>query len=491
MKKRILKNNSGLTENVTKNTASDKTNVFKSKAAFLLKVLVVVIIETVIVLFCDNKEYFVGDQSNNHTQRKWRSYYRFTNHEHKQADIVVFGNSHASSGVEPYLVSMLTGSYCYILNTPASGVIDAYFNLKEILRQQKKPALVILETFCLNSEETSVEWSRIMSFESKENSWQKFLSMFYMFNANEWVKLWSPTIRNHSFLYTNPKQIAFNRKFMGRAKNPDRAKLDLGRFSHGDEGLTDSTLKKYLTSGAPIKTSTHFISKNNIKYLLKLNELCKANGIKLMLFTAPMYSKTFDNYALKKKIDLETLKILEDVKWLDLQQDYDTTLYTKSAFRNEYNSSQHNTSHGMNLNSYLLTKFILANYGGILPNRTNDSEWIKDFTATDLDFFIHHEVDSVRDRCKLLAKDTVIGKFSIKELIVKKEDKLQTMILKLNTITGLKNQIRLDLACEIKNKPFIVVVDLPLRKEIIPPNYSVYMASMSKDVTFTKLLKME
>ena len=120
----------------------------------------------------------------------------------------------------------------------------------------------------------------------------------------------------------------------------------------------------------------HFVSKKNIKYLKKLNDLCKANGIELMLFTAPMYYKTYDNYAVKKNKDLEAFKEIPNLKWLDLQESYDTTLYTPVAFNNEYIAAQHNTYYGMTLNSYKLSKFIMDNFTNLLPKRQNEKKWL-------------------------------------------------------------------------------------------------------------------
>ena len=331
------------------------------KLKFLFKGLMMLFVVMAVVAFTDKKEYFVGDQKNNHTERKWRSFYRFADKQHKNADILVFGNSHASAGVEPYIVSLATGTYCFILNTPGSSAIDAYFNLKEILAHKTKPKLVILETACLSGSEIGEEWGRIQSFESKKFSWRKFQSLLYLFDTDQWVKAFSPTIRNHNFLLTDTARIAFNRKNVGIAKNPDKSNFDLGRFSHGQNFLKDSTIAKYTKLGAPIKCADHFVSKSNIQYLKKLYELCEENKIELMLFTAPMYYKTYDNYSVRKKKSLEAFKAIPNLKWLDLQESYDSTLYTAQAFNNEYSAAQHNTYFGMTLNAYKLSKFILDN----------------------------------------------------------------------------------------------------------------------------------
>jgi hypothetical protein len=448
---------------------------------FLLKSFLMLGILASVVAFTDKKEYFVGDQKNNHTERKWRSFYRFADKQKKNADIVVFGNSHASAGVEPYIVSMATGTYCFILNTPGSSVSDAYFNLQEILGHKNKPKLVIVETSCLGGGELGEEWGRIQSFEAKKGSFRKLMSLPYLFDTDDWLKALSPTIRNHNFLLTDKERIAFNQKNIGIAKNPDRSNLDLGRFSHGQDFLKDTMLAKYVKNGAPFKAADHSISEYTLSYLKKLSDLCKDNGIELMLFTAPMYHKTFDNYAVKKKNDLESYKDITNLKWLDLQMPYDSTLYTIEAFNNEYNASQHNTYYGMTLNAYNLSKFIIDNYSKILPNRTNEPGWIEDFTYTDFDYVFNQDVAPSMPGYTVAAKNQMVDKFKVKELVVRPNGNEGILIAKIDNHPELKEFINATLEIEIQNQRSLVPITLVTRKDVFPPRHKVYLANLRGD----------
>lgn len=448
------------------------------KKNFLVKSFLLLLAVIAVVVYTDKKEYFVGDQSNNHTERKWRSFYKFSDIQHKNADIVVFGNSHASAGVEPYIVSMATGTYCFILNTPGSAVIDSYFNLKDILLHHSKPKLVILETSCLNGTEIGVEWGRIQSFDAKKNSSAKFFSMLYLFKSDEWIKAWSPTIRNHNFLLTDTARIAFNSKNIGIPKNPDRSDFDLGRFSHGQNFLKDSVIAKYSTLGSPIKCAERIIAADNIKYLKKLYELCKENNIELMLFTAPMYYKTFDNYSIQKNRNLEAIKEIPHLKWLDLQESYDSTLYTREAFNNEYSGVQHNTYYGMTLNSYKLSKFIMDNYAKILPNRKNEQYWIADFIFTDFDFVFNLNVIPGMMAYSVVTKNQNINTFYVQELLTKESINQKILILKINNHPGLTNAVQVELEVEYQNQRSIMPLKLSTRKDIFPPNHKVFFAAI-------------
>jgi hypothetical protein len=451
------------------------------KLKFLLKSLLMLFIVASVVAFTDKKEYFVGDQKNNHTERKWRSFYRFADKQKKNADIVVFGNSHASAGVEPYIVSMATGTYSFILNTPGSSVSDAYFNLQEILGHKNKPKLAIIETSCIGGGELGEEWGRIQSFEAKKNSLRKLKSLPYLFDTDDWLKALSPTIRNHNFLLTDPDRIAFNKKNVGVEKNPDRSNFDLGRFSHGQDFLKDSILAKYTKVGPPAKSADYKISEYNINYLKKIADLCAKNDIELLLFTAPMYSKTYDNYSIKKKNDLEALKSIPNLKWLDLQADYDSTLYTVEAFNNEYSASQHNTYHGMTINAYNLSKFILDNYGKKLPNRQNEKSWIDDFAFTDFDFVFNQDAAPSMPGYTVVSKNQVLDKFKVKEFVTRENGNEKILILKLYNHPELKEFVNATLEIEIQNQRSLVPLTMVTRKDVFPPAHKVFLANIRSD----------
>jgi len=445
------------------------------------KALLLLAIAVSVVIYTDKKEYFVGDQSNNHGERKWRSFYRFADKQRKNADIVIFGNSHASAGVEPYIVSMATGTYCFILNSAGTTAMDAYFNLKEVLAHHNKPKLVILETFCLDGLELGHEWGRIQSFEAKEASWHKLKSMPFIFQPDEWVKAWSPTIRNHSFLLTDTARIAYNIKNVGKEKNPDRTSFDLGRFSHGSNYLQDSMLVKYDSLGAPVKSDRVKIHKNNRKYLKKLYNLCMENDIKLLLLTVPMYYKSFDDYSILKAKYAELFREIPQAEWLDLQHPYDTLLYVPKAFNNEYSSAQHLTYHGMTITAYKLSEFILKNCAGILPNRQNEKLWIDDFKSQP-HFVFNCDVAPEMKEYSSIAKDRNMGKFHIKELVLQEMPEVNRLILKLENHPELTSNLIVQLKIEYQDNIFTTPIEMQAVEDVFPPQHKVYIAGLVKEV---------
>lgn len=341
-----------------------------------LKAVCLLAIVAAVIGYTDHKEYFVGDQTNNHCQRKWRSFYKFAD-KHKDIDILCMGNSHASAGIEPYVLSTNNNCYCFILNAPGSGSADLYYNLKEVLKYTT-PKLVIIETSCLVGNDLGQEWARIQSIESKRGRMNQLMLIPHYLPSDDWLKAASPTIRNHSFLLTDPDRIAFNKKYVGKEKNPDRLPLDLGRFSHGNTGMNDSVLSLYDTKGSPYLRTNYVIKDETKRNIHKIYDICQEHHMQLLFVTVPMYYRTYEAYDELKAMEQAFFDELPEAQWLDLQKDYDQSIYTRKAFNNEYGTGQHNTYLGMLINSYFICDYIQKHYDGLLPDRSKDQRWLND-----------------------------------------------------------------------------------------------------------------
>ena len=101
-----------------------------------------------IVIYTDAKGYFEPDQSNNHTTRKWDSFYKFT--EKDTVDVVLVGNSHCYAGVNPKNLSAALGANCFVLASPSTTIMDSYYCLKEAL-ERTHPTVAIIETYGISN----------------------------------------------------------------------------------------------------------------------------------------------------------------------------------------------------------------------------------------------------------------------------------------------------------------------------------------------------
>lgn len=453
-------------------------------AKFSLKLLLLFLAVFSVVLFTDKKEYFVGDQSNNHSGRKWRAFYKFAEKKSKNVDILVLGNSHASAGVEPYILSENTGSYCFILNTPGAGSVDLYYNLVEVLKYCK-PKLAIIETSCLIGDGIGKEWASIQSIESKKGLLNRLSLIPHYLSSDDWPKAVSTTIRNHSFLLTDTARIAFNVRNVGKDKNPPRNNFEIGRFSHGNTGMSDSIYNMFKENPGPLKCENCYIADQTRKYVHKLYDLCEKNDIELLFVTVPMHPLAFEDYNYLKKVNQEFINEFPKAKWLDLQQNCDTTVYTRAAFNNEYGGWQHNTYMGMVLNTYQLCDFISKNYPGKLPDRSSEKGWIDDF-SNDENFVYNQPVPETSMDCQILAKDVDMGGIHVRECFVKEGRDNKTLVLKVDNAEELPN--KLDVVVRLANNNQLAMIDLHTTPTINPPQYKVYMMGLIKEVQIGNLV---
>lgn len=482
-----------MSKNYNKSSAHKRINQVQPKAVadkkfpwvkFTLKLAFLFWAVLTVVLITDEKEYFVGDQSNNHSGRKWKAFYDFAGKKSKNVDILVLGNSHASAGVEPYILSENTNSYCFILNTPGAGSVDLYYNLVEVLKYCK-PKLVIVETSCLIGDGIGKEWASIQSIESKKGFWNRLSLIPHYLSSDDWVKAVSPTIRNHSFLLTDTARIAFNIKNVGKNKNPQKCDFEIGRFSHGNDGMTDSVYNLYKKNPGPLKCKSCYIAEKTRKYVHKLYDLCEENGIELMFLTVPMHPLAYESYDYLKKVNQKFINEFPHARWLDLQQNCDTTIYTRATFNNEYGGWQHNTYSGMVLNTYQLCNFIYHNYAGKLPNRSKDKNWIADF-GKDENFIYNQPAANASKDCHILAQNVDINGIHIRECFIIKGTDNNTMVLKAESATALPN--KLGVIIKLPDTGQLARVDMITTPSLNPPQYKVYMIGLIKEVETCELV---
>lgn len=256
-------------------------------SVFLTKGIAIIAIVTVVILYTDHKGYFEADNLNNHTLRKWNSFYSLTSKN--KVDIVLVGNSHLYTGLNPKNLSEALGMTSFILASPGTNIADSYYCLEEAI-ETCKPQIAIVETygigdFILDSLTPPRISDQIKSFSARRNTLLKLLSTPALFNSDSWGYAWSSTIRNHNFLLTNPEQIQKNR--MPAPRQPQS--LYLGRYVRWTTGIESPTLEKYKTLGAPVDGSNYTYSEDAAKYVKKIVDLCQEKHVKLIFLTLPMY----------------------------------------------------------------------------------------------------------------------------------------------------------------------------------------------------------
>ncbi|MDR2064399.1 MAG: hypothetical protein LBP85_01615 [Prevotellaceae bacterium] len=475
----------------TKNQKTDKKLQAQQVAArpfnwikFSVKILLLFVITVCAVKLTDNKNYFRADQTNNHIERKWKSFYNFT--KTKNVDILLCGNSHIITGIDPFVLSCAMGCNCFILDSPGVSIPDTYFVLGEAL-EITKPKLVVIETYALNSnnDKDNGGMYQIMSFEAVQNFWHKLKMMPQLFNSNSWVKAWSPTVRNHSFLLTNRKQIGFNLKNPKLKNEPQR--LDLGRFARFDKGLQPETLAKYDSLGAVVDGGRFEVSNRNKTYLKKIMNLCKEKKIPVLFLTIPMYYKHISDYEHWQKTLGEELKKYPQAQWIDWQMPYDTAFFTPEAFENTYSTNQHLSNFGMEIAAYRLAEALQKNYAGIFPDRSAEKVWLSDFYSQP-HFIYNQPAPAIAANCEQIAKNVKINGLLIKEMLVQQYQDFNHLILKTEKYADSPPVLNAVLKLQFQNQTITAPVQMTKNSRVLPPQHDVYFATIKKDVKIVEIV---
>jgi len=435
-----------------------------------------------VIIFTDRKGYFAADQSNNHIKRKWASFYNYT--KTKEVDVLVLGNSHVITGIDPFVFSNAVGSTCFILGNSGTGIIDAWFQLGEALKYMK-PKLVILETYCINNDTKPKDdiIPYLQSFEAQKNVFYKLQCMPQLFNIDHWLAAWSPSIRNHSFLLTDTARINFNKN---KTPESDSIQLDLGRFARFNYGLQDSILKKYDSIGAPVDGKQYSISSFTKKYLQKIMELCENENIPVLFLTVPMYNKHLINYDKWKSTLKKELVKYSNAKWCDLQMPFDTLKYTPAMFENTYSQNQHLTNQGMIVTSYKVAGYINTNYPNLLPDRSKDPEWVNDFMNTP-HYIFNQEVPKRLADYTATIKNKTVDKLHVKELIFKQLKEATRYFLKIEKTQNLPAQITVQYRVEMQGAIIMADVKMFRINEVDPVKHDIYVADLRKDVSIQEI----
>ena len=465
----------------------------KSKYILLLKLILVLSVVLFCIHYTDSKKYFDPDMemAAHATFKRWESFYKLT--EKDSIDILVLGNSHANHSINPKNLSATTGTISFVMAQSGSDISDAYYSLEEALTRTR-PKLCVVETYgCVDENYVKKRGravSRMKCFSARQNISLKMKSMPDLYEYDDYPAAWSATIRNHEFIFRDTAQI--NRNILLRKKPYLRKKaafdtipLYLGRMLRFQSGLTDSLQNIYKEKGPRIvctDTSGFSINSQAEYYIRKIADLCKRNDIPLLFLTVPMYYKHLENYELWHN---ELAKIIDplQVKWYDMQLDYDSVAYTPDCFENTYDFNQHITYQGSMVTTYKLAHYIQDSMGITLPNRFDDPQWNKLFYGQEGYFFncAPNDQDTVRHT---VARNQKIGDLLVKSLFWEetKQSRKMTLMIQKSESLDKKDTVMLVLKGKVKgHEVWNAHVSAPKVSQIDPLYHNLYIINVIKD----------
>ena len=447
-----------------------------------------VVILSVVVLgavyFTDQKGWFAPNNINNHTQRKWDAYYEFT--KKNEVDVVLVGNSHLYTGVNPENLSCALGANCFILAAPGTALTDAYYCLKEAIAVCK-PKIAVIETYCINDYRTraftdSKLSDQLQSFHARKKIPQKLLSTPLLFTSDHYLAAWSNTIRNHSFILTDRGQIVKNIK---ERKTRKEQKLYLGRFITSSTGMNDTTLLKYDTPGAAsiVDGNKYGTSGEARRYIRKIMTLCRENNVEPVFLTIPMYHRHVKDYDVWKSRLAEELSPYSPV-WLDLQSPYDYGAFTPACFENSVRSNQHLSYQGSLVATYKLAHFIRENFPDLLADRSADAQWNNLFYGED-GYFENYSPRANDTTVNILFGNLDFSGLVIKEINMFPKKEYNTLQIKVGKqdeedLRGKKLQLTVDAIFEGQQVAAVIEAETTHLRD--PLKHYLFLTNLRKDV---------
>ncbi len=446
----------------------------------VVKFSVLILLGVSAVIICDHKKVFPPDKYYLMLNyKRWDSFYEIA--ENDSIDIILLGNSHVYNGINPTFLSNILGCNCFILADASNNSRDNYFALQEAL-EISRPKLVVLEThgICQRDAINKDEYSSILSFDARKNRKLKLRSMPYLFSVDNYLPPWSMTLRNHNRILEAPDHISSNSKRYNLIMQ-DKG-IFLGNYVRYKTGMTDSVLHLYDSLGVPDNENEWVIADDELIYLHKIQELCEAHNIDLMLLTLPMYYKCIPDYSEIKENNLRKLVDM-DIPWLDLQHPYDTSIYLPSCFENSYNSNLHLNYDGSMAASIDLARFIHDSIKTPLPIRFDENR-LGGKLYDEPGYWLNNtpSVDDTNNH--ILLKDTVLDDYYIKDLTINKD---QLLVLKIKHNDTPPETIKLDVLVLYYGVLVNSTITLYLFNSNASFYYDMYNVIMRQGVEFKKL----
>ncbi|WP_446898132.1 hypothetical protein ACSVC9_14455 [Clostridium sp. LBM24168] len=287
------------------------------------------------------------------------------NHTGDAYDVVLMGGSHMNSGIDPNILWHYYGITSFNYATGGQSIDVTYYILKEVLKNHKNP-IVVVDAYYL---------TRTAEYGDKGYISNAIDNMKFSLNKIDLIRNCTPLRDRVSYIFPILKYHYRWNELTHRDLNYNSAEEYYAKgFSAGTKiyGKDDST---YNQNSKTISETVNLPPKSEL-YLNKIIQLCKNNGLKLILVNTPCdYNADSGSNAWSKQKAKLFNKVMEiakknDIQFINYNDKMDEIGFD---FKNEMYNSDHLNIKGSIKVSKDFGNFLKENYK--LKDHRNDGRY--------------------------------------------------------------------------------------------------------------------
>jgi hypothetical protein len=210
---------------------------------------------------------------------RWQNFYHLPK---DSLDVVFMGNSHSFTSFQPVIIDDILPVNSYAIGVGAENIVLSYYELKEILKTQH-PKAVVLETFAVDLDDTNLQQTYYYEFlDSGVWDGNKAVVAARYITPDKSYTIF-PALRTR-IDWTNPDQPLS--QLVDQTSNLVSPEVDpMGGASPLTNVMEDNKYQEVKAEPTRVFKSP---AESNRIYLQKFYQLCRQNGIQLVLATTPM-----------------------------------------------------------------------------------------------------------------------------------------------------------------------------------------------------------
>ena len=308
----------------------------------ILKAIVFCILVVPSVLFIGQKYSAASTENliNTYNQSRWNEFYTLPKNS---LDIVFLGSSHSYCTFDPEIIDSKLGTSSFQLGMPLQHLDSTYYTMREVLNYQK-PRLAVIEVYwdMMDDEFELTQAGYLFQVMKNEELEREYINE--VFPAGEKVKYSNPAMRYQAdyFAFRSSElkksiEARYGVAMPASARQEGTEQYRSKGYTYCDYNMLPDEFDK-ANQFKELDGSKWSPAEAQVKYLKKLTELCRDNGVDVVFVTAPIANVSMDyikNYGdIHNKI--EDIADELDVEYLDfnyVNEEY--SLLTNDNFRDD------------------------------------------------------------------------------------------------------------------------------------------------------------